>query len=101
MHVEDYARMNVAAVAEDRLPDELFWKLRTSHRFEINLSNRDAWPVAARDEVARIGASGSGLQPEHPVESPIDLAHERGRQVGDGRLQIGLVQSHQGRDVNH
>ena len=56
MHVEDYARMNIAAVAEDRLPDELFWKLRTSHRFEINLSNRDAWPVAARDEVARIGA---------------------------------------------
>jgi hypothetical protein len=48
--------MNIAAVAEDRLPDELFWKLRTSHRFEINLSNRDAWPVAARDEVARIGA---------------------------------------------
>ena len=55
MHVEDYARMNIAAVAEDRLPDDLFWKLRTSHRFEINLSNRDAWPVAARDEVARIG----------------------------------------------
>ena len=57
MHVEEYARMNIAAVDEDRLPEELVWKLRTSHRFEINLSNRDAWPVAAADEVARIGAS--------------------------------------------
>ena len=57
MHVEEYARMNIAAADEDRLPDDLFWKLRTSHRFEINLSNRDAWALAARDEVARIGTS--------------------------------------------
>ena len=56
MHVEEYARMNIAAVAEDPLPEDLFWRLRTSHRFEINLSNRDAWPVAAADEVAAIGA---------------------------------------------
>jgi methylglyoxal reductase len=57
MHVEEYARMNIAAAGEDRLPDELFWKLRTSHRFEVNLSNRDAWTLAARDEVAQIGVS--------------------------------------------
>jgi methylglyoxal reductase len=57
MHVEEYARMNIAATAEGRLPEDLFWKLRTSHRFEINLSNRDAWTLAARDEVARIGVS--------------------------------------------
>jgi len=47
--------MNIAAVDEDRLDDDLVWNLRTAHRFEINLSNRDAWPLAARDEVARIG----------------------------------------------
>jgi methylglyoxal reductase len=56
MHVEEYARMNIAAVDEDPLPDDLFWRLRTSHRFEINLSNRDAWQVAAAEEVAAIGA---------------------------------------------
>jgi hypothetical protein len=55
MHVEEYARMNITAVDEDPLPDELFWRLRTSHRFEVNLSNRDAWPVAAAAEVAAIG----------------------------------------------
>ncbi len=59
MHVEEYARMNIAAVDEDRLDDDLVWKLRTAHRFEINLSNRDAWPLAARDEVARIGREDS------------------------------------------
>ena len=35
-----------------------FWRLRTSHRFEVNLSNRDAWQVAAAEEVAAIGAGG-------------------------------------------
>lgn len=58
MHVEDYARMNVAAVDEPPLSEELMWTLRTSHRFEINLSNRDAWELAARDQVAAIGAAG-------------------------------------------
>jgi aryl-alcohol dehydrogenase-like predicted oxidoreductase len=60
MHVEEYARMNSAAVDEDPLPEDLFWRLRTSHRFEINLSNRDAWQVAAAEEVAAIGASRPG-----------------------------------------
>ena len=48
--------MNIAAVDEDPLSEDLFWRLRTSHRFEINLSNRDAWQVAAAEEVAAIGA---------------------------------------------
>jgi hypothetical protein len=60
MHIEEYARMNVAAVDEAPLSAELMWKLRTSHRFEINLSNRDAWQVAAADEVAAIGRGGAG-----------------------------------------
>jgi methylglyoxal reductase len=59
MHAEEYARMNIAAVDEERLDDDLVWKLRTAHRFEINLSNRDSWPLAARDEVARIGREDS------------------------------------------
>jgi methylglyoxal reductase len=59
MHAEEYARMNIAAVDEERLDDDLVWKLRTAHRFEINPSNRDAWPLAARDEVARIGREDS------------------------------------------
>jgi len=41
------------------------------------------------------------LQPEHTVESPVDLAHQRCRQVADRCLQVGLVEGHQGRDVNH
>jgi methylglyoxal reductase len=49
MHVEDYARMNIAAIEEPELPDDVFWKLRTSHRFEINLSNKGSWPVAAAE----------------------------------------------------
>ena len=59
MHVEDYARLNAAAVEEDPLSEDLFWRLRTSHRFEVNLSNRDAWDVAAADEVAAIGVETS------------------------------------------
>ena len=55
-HVEQYARMNIAAVDEDPLPEDLFWQLRTSHRFEVNPSNRDAWQLAAAEEVAAIGA---------------------------------------------
>jgi methylglyoxal reductase len=49
MHIEDYARMNIAAVDEQPIPEELFWKLRTSHRFEINLSNAGSWPIAAAE----------------------------------------------------
>ena len=52
MHVEDYARMNIAALDEDPIPDDLFWTLRTSHRFEINLSNAASWPVAAAEAMA-------------------------------------------------
>jgi len=55
MHVEEYARMNIAAVDEEPLAEELFWTLRTSHRFEINLSNAASWPIAAAD--AMTGAS--------------------------------------------
>jgi hypothetical protein len=59
MHVEEYARMNAAAIDEEPLSEDIFWKLRTSHRFEVNLSNRNAWPVAAADVVAAIGVGGA------------------------------------------
>jgi aryl-alcohol dehydrogenase-like predicted oxidoreductase len=52
MHIEDHARMNVAAVDEDPLPEALFQTLRTSHRFEINLSNSHHWPIAAAEAMA-------------------------------------------------
>jgi methylglyoxal reductase len=52
MHIEDYARMNIASVDEVPLPEDLIWKLRTSHRFEINLSNAASWPVAAADAMS-------------------------------------------------
>jgi methylglyoxal reductase len=39
MHVEEYARMNVAAVDEPGLPDEVMGRLATSHRFAVSLSN--------------------------------------------------------------
>ena len=35
------------------------------------------------------------------MESPVDLANKRCRQVGDRWLQIDLAEGHQGRDVNH
>lgn len=37
---------NIVAAAEEPLPPQLLWGLRTSHRFEINLSHCDSWPVA-------------------------------------------------------
>lgn len=52
MHIEDYARANIAAVGEESLPEDLFWKLRTSHRFEINLSNSGSWPIAAAEAMS-------------------------------------------------
>lgn len=55
LHGEKYARTNIAAVDETPLPDDLLGRLRTSHRFEVNLSNRDVWPVAAVEVVAAIG----------------------------------------------
>lgn len=47
-----HARANIAAVDEEPLSDELFHTLRTSHRFEINLSNAAHWPIAAADAMA-------------------------------------------------
>jgi aryl-alcohol dehydrogenase-like predicted oxidoreductase len=52
MHVEDYARMNIAAVDEEPLSEELFYTLRTSHRFEVNLSMAGSWPVAAAEAMS-------------------------------------------------
>jgi methylglyoxal reductase len=52
MHIEEYARMNVAAVEEEPLSDELVQKLRTSHRFAVNLSHKSHWPIAAAEEMS-------------------------------------------------
>jgi hypothetical protein len=38
--------MNIAAIDEEGRSDELFWKLRTSHRFEVNLSVSASWALA-------------------------------------------------------
>ena len=54
MHVEEYLRVNVAAIEEDPLPEAAFEHLLTSHRFAINLSNAHHWPIAAAD---RMGTS--------------------------------------------
>lgn len=51
MHVEEYARMNIAAVQEEPLSDELIYRLRTSHRFVTNLSHSHHWPIAAAGEM--------------------------------------------------
>jgi aryl-alcohol dehydrogenase-like predicted oxidoreductase len=52
MHVEEFLRMNVAAVEEDPLSDETYQTLLTSHRFAINLSNAHHWPIAAADAMS-------------------------------------------------
>ena len=52
MHIEEHARMNIAAVDEEPLSEELFHKLRTSHRFEVNLSHSAHWPIAAAEAMA-------------------------------------------------
>jgi methylglyoxal reductase len=52
MHIEDYARMNIAAVQEEPLSGELMQRLLTSHRFVTNLSHAAHWPVAAAQEMA-------------------------------------------------
>jgi methylglyoxal reductase len=46
MHVEAYARMNIAALDEPDLPPELFERLRTSHRFIKNMNHASHWDVA-------------------------------------------------------
>jgi hypothetical protein len=52
MHIEDYARMNIAAVQEEPLSGEIMHRLLTSHRFVTNLSHAAHWPVAAAQEMA-------------------------------------------------
>ena len=52
MHIEEYARMNAAAVDEAPLPDEVVERLLTSHRFAVNLGHWDHWDVAAADEMS-------------------------------------------------
>jgi methylglyoxal reductase len=52
MHVEEYARMNIAAVDEPPLSADVFQKLLTSHRFPINLSHSAHWPIAAAEAMA-------------------------------------------------
>jgi methylglyoxal reductase len=49
MHVQEYARMNIAAVDEPDLPDDVIQRLLTSHRFALSLSNSAHWPIAAAD----------------------------------------------------
>lgn len=46
--------MNIAAVDEQPLPDDVVHRLLTSHRFAISLSNAAHWPIAAAD--AMVGA---------------------------------------------
>lgn len=46
MHIEDYARMNAAALDEPDLPPEIFHRLMTSHRFIKNLNHTGHWDVA-------------------------------------------------------
>ena len=49
MHIEQYARMNIAAVDEAPLPEDVVHTLLTSHRFAVSLSNAAHWPIAAAD----------------------------------------------------
>jgi hypothetical protein len=46
------ARMNIAAVDEQPLPEDVVHRLLTSHRFAISLSNAAHWPIAAADAMA-------------------------------------------------
>ena len=46
MHVEDHARMNVAALDEPDLPADVFHRLRTTHRFIKNLNHSTHWDAA-------------------------------------------------------
>jgi aryl-alcohol dehydrogenase-like predicted oxidoreductase len=46
MHVDAYARMNIAALDEPDLPEEIFHRLLTSHRFIKNMSHSAHWDVA-------------------------------------------------------
>lgn len=52
MHIEDYARMNIAAVEEAPLPEDVMRQLLTSHRFAVSLSNAAHWPIAAAEAMA-------------------------------------------------
>ncbi len=53
MHVEEHARMNIAAVDEEPLPDDVVHSLLTSHRFALSLSNAAHWPIAGADAMSR------------------------------------------------
>ena len=46
MHLENYARMNIAALDEPELPPEIFHRLRTTHRFIKNLNHSTHWDAA-------------------------------------------------------
>ena len=46
MHVEAYARMNIAALDEPDLSPEIFHRLRTTHRFIKNMNHTGHWDVA-------------------------------------------------------
>ena len=43
MHIRQYAEMNIAAVDEPPLPEEIFHLLRTKHRFIKNYNNKNHW----------------------------------------------------------
>lgn len=49
MHVREYAEMNIAAVEEDPLPDDIFFELFSRHRFVKNLSYFKHWEGDVRD----------------------------------------------------
>jgi aryl-alcohol dehydrogenase-like predicted oxidoreductase len=53
MHVEEFAHMNIAAVDEPPLPDDVVHRLMTSHRFALSLSNSAHWPIAAAETMTK------------------------------------------------
>lgn len=55
MHVREYADMNIAAVDEDPLPEEIFQELFTRHRFTKNFSYVKHWGLEGTQKGTKEG----------------------------------------------
>jgi hypothetical protein len=88
---------NMDAVLSDRVPDR-----PPTPRHPAGVTARSGSRSSDPDRTHYPAAAGvMELEPEYAVEAAVDVIHKRCGQVSDGGLQVGLVEGHQGGDVDY
>src|ERR1022692_2903877 len=81
-------------VADSAFEDQRSWIPRPNRDIRCHRSGRTA------GRPRRHPRGCLALEPEYPAEAAVDVVHEGSSQVPNLRVEVGLVEGHQGGDVN-